>query len=151
MITDMPIHPKIASGRCGVDAAVDKAGVNLSRTLLIHLYIGDARSRFWIVCSSRKCVFSWNKKGRADHLMASPLSGFRGSSQPAASWPTNQAEHDSSQGCFRLLWSKLDRKCFMEMEPRQLSKWVFFFLRFVSPFSSFLPLMFLLNSSPRAL
>lgn len=87
-------------------------------------------------------------KGRADHLMPSPLSEFWGSSQPAASWPTNQAEHDSSQGCFRLLWSKLDRKCFMEMEPRQLSKWVFFFLRFVSPFSSFSLSCFCLTALP---
>lgn len=82
------------------------------------------------VCIHRRQ--SWD-----DHLMSSPSSGFWGSSRLAASQPTNQAEHDSFQGCFRLLWSELDRTYFMEMEPRQLSKWDFFLLHSVSPFSSF--------------
>ena len=118
MITDMPTHPKIASGRCRVDVSW-KSGYE---PLSTHLCVGQLRSHFQIFFS-RKCVHSWKT-----NLMSPSLSGFRGSSPLAASWPANQAEHDSFQGCFRLLWSKLDRKCFMEMEPRQLSKWVFFFL-----------------------
>lgn len=142
-ITDMPIHPKIASGRRGVEVGTDPP--RLQWPLTHHIFwsyeLSFPHQMFFLeVCV---CI---HRRSR----ITSCLLLYR-DSEEACRYPANTpgAGHDSFQGCFRLLQHKLERKCFMEIEPQQLSKWDFFFS--LPPFPSFSPLLFPLNSSPRAL
>lgn len=127
----MLIHPKIASGRCGVEVGMSPKTPHSPSPFK---YFGLMSSHFHIRCFSWKCIYVLMEEAGSPY----DFSFIRILEMLADVQPTNRTRH------VRLLCHKLERKCFMEIEPQQLSKWDFF----SPPFPSFSLSCFRLTALP---